>query len=227
MSANLANPLQQPQSSVTPYEALVFVWNSLMSRVRTAQQVEVMAVHGGGLGPIGTVDVQPLVAQLDGAGNSTPHKTIFGRPYIRWQGGNCAIIMDPQANDIGLLVCCDRDTSNVIATLKSALPASLRKFNFADGVYVSACLSGAAPAHYLKFTPGSGGGISLVTPDTLMLQGENVDITGAVDANGATIDTSGNIAAPTMKPANGATGTFTAVGGITVTVQNGIITSIS
>src|SRR6185312_14149263 len=113
MSANLVYPLQQPASTATDYQALKFFVNAILSHVRTAHPVQVIAVTGGGLGPIGTVDVQPLVSQVNGAG----------------QG------------DIGLLVCCDRDISNVVATLQVSLPASLRRFNFADGIYLGCSLS--------------------------------------------------------------------------------------
>ncbi len=227
MSGDLAYPLQQPSDGTTDYRTLTFFWNAMMSRVRTAHPVVVKAVHGGGVGPIGTVDVQPLVNQVNGIGQGTAHGTVYGRPYLRWQGGTSAFILDPVPNDIGLLVCCDRDISAVIKTLAQALPGSLRRFNFADGVYVSACASETTPTDYVWIKPNRAG-IDIVTQGTVTERANQVNITGAWNANGATVDTSGNLAAPTVKPANGATGTFTAESGaITVTVTNGIITNIS
>ena len=227
MSGDLAYPLQQPSDGTTDYRTLTFFWNAMMSRVRTAHPVVVKAVHGGGVGPIGTVDVQPLVNQVNGIGQGTAHGTVYGRPYLRWQGGTSAFILDPVPNDIGLLVCCDRDISVVIKTLAQALPGSLRRFNFADGVYVSACASETTPTDYVWIKPNRAG-IDIVTQGTVTERANQVNITGAWNANGATVDTSGNLAAPTVKPANGATGTFTAESGaITVTVTNGIITNIS
>lgn len=187
-----AVPLQQPKDTATDYQALSFFVNAILSHVRTAQQVKVIAVSGGGLGPIGTVDVQPLVSQVNGIGQGQPHGVVYGRPYLRWQGGTSALILDPAIGDIGLLVCCDRDTSNVVATLSASLPASLRRFNFADGVYVGCSLSNTTPTDYVWVKP-PGQGISIVSTGTVKIQGSQVDITGPVNANGATISNSGEI----------------------------------
>jgi hypothetical protein len=220
-------PLQQLQSSANEYLALEFFVNAILSHVRTAQQVQVIGVTGGGLGPIGTVDVQPLVFQINGAGQGQPHGVVYGRPYIRWQGGTSALILDPSVNDIGLLVCCDRDISNVVATLAGALPASLRRFNFADGIYVGCSLSKTTPTDYVWIKPNSAG-ISIVTQGTLTAQAEQINATGAINANGATINTSGDLAAPQLAAGNGASGSFTGdSGAVTVTVVDGIITNIS
>lgn len=192
MTATTATPLQQPESTATDYQALEFFVNAILSHVRTAQAVKVIAVHGGGLGPIGTVDAQPLVSQVDGIGQGQSHGVIYGRPYIRWQGGTSAVILDPAANDIGLLVCCDRDTSNVVATLAAALPASLRRFNFADGIYVGCSLSSTVPTDYVWIKPESAG-IAIVTAGTLSIQAAHINITGPVNANGAVISNSGEV----------------------------------
>lgn len=215
MSSDIAYPLQQPSDGTTDYRTLSFFWNAMMSRVRTAQLVEVKAVHGGGLGPIGTVDVLPLVNQVDGIGQGTPHGTVYGRPYIRWQGGTSAFILDPVVGDTGLLVCCDRDTSVVIKTLAQGLPGSLRRFNFADGVYVAACASNDTPTDYVWIKP-NGGGINLVTQGTLTIQGAQINITGPVNANGATISNSGEVtdaAGKVLGTHEHSSGTYTAPSG--------------
>lgn len=192
MSANLATPLQQPESTATDLQALEFLLDAVLSHARTVQQVEVMAVTGGGLGPIGTVDVQPLVSQINGSGQGQAHGTIFGRPYIRWQGGTSAIILDPVVGDKGLLACCDRDTSNVIATLAAALPASLRRFDFADGVYIGCNLSKTTPTDYVWVKPASGG-IAIVSAGPITIQGSQINMTGTVNANGAQITNAGEV----------------------------------
>jgi hypothetical protein len=193
MSAVLATPLQQPESASTDYQALEFFVNSILSRVRTAQAVQVIAVTGGGLGPIGTVDVQPLVNQVNGAGQGQPHAVVYGRPYIRWQGGTSAVILDPVAKDVGLLVCCDRDTSNVIATLTAALPASLRKFNFADGIYVGCALSKATPTDYVWIKPESAG-IDIVSAGPIKLTGTSINLNGAtISGAGEVTDAAGKV----------------------------------
>lgn len=189
-------PLQQLEDTATDYQALAFFWNAMMSRVRTAHPVEVKAVHGGGLGPVGTVDVLPLVNQMDGIGQGTPHQTVYGRPYLRWQAGQAgtcsAVILDPAVNDRGLLVCCDRDISAVIATLSQALPGSLRRFNFADGIYLGCCASSVTPTDYV-WIKAAGAGISIVSNGTITIQGAQINLTGPVNANGATISNAGEV----------------------------------
>jgi hypothetical protein len=213
VSAALSYPLQQPSSTATELQALSFLVNSILAHVRTVHPVRVVAVHGGGLGPIGTVDVLPLVSQVNGIGQGQAHTIVYGRPYNRWQGGSSAVILDPEVGDIGQLQCCDRDISNVVATLTAALPASLRRFSFADGIYVSPCLSATAPTQYVQFVPG-GAGINVVSP-------------GTVTVNGVTISSGGDLAATELSAGNGATGAFEAESGQTITVANGIVTNIS
>jgi len=146
----VASPLQSPTSAATEYQALQFLILQRLLRVQTATLVKVQAVHGGGLAPVGEVDVLPLVDQVDGAGNAIPHVTLYGRPYLRVQGGANAIILDPQVGDLGLMVFGSRDLSSVIASQQHGPPASSRIFNYADGLYVGGMLN-AAPTSYLQW----------------------------------------------------------------------------
>lgn len=210
MSANIATPLQQPKDIATDYQALEFFMNSILSRVRTAHPVRVMAVTGGGLAPIGTVDVQPLVNQANGVGQGQPHGVVYNRPYIRWQGGASAIILDPVVGDTGLLVCCDRDTSNVVATLAAALPGSLRRFDFADGIYVGCCLSKTTPTDYVWIKPESAG-IDIVSAGPIKLTGSSINLNGATisgagevtDATGKVLGTHDHSAGTLVAPSGG------------------------
>jgi len=180
MSATVAYPLQRPDSSATETQTLDFLIKCALLHVRTVHPVKVLAVHGGGVGAIGTVDVQPLVAQLDGIGQSQEHGPVYGRPYLRYQGGNSAIILDPAVGDIGQLQCCDRDISNVVATLSASLPASLRRFNFADGIYTGCIVSAGAPSQYLQF----GSSITAETPQVNV--SDNLSVANGVSASFAT-----------------------------------------
>lgn len=185
-------PFQQLEDTATEFQALAFLWNSMMARVRTAHPVKVIAVHGGGLGPIGTVDVQPLVSQVNGIGQGVPHGIVYGRPYLRYQGGTSAVILDPGIGDTGLLQCCDRDISNVVATLSAALPGSFRRFNFADGIYVGCCMSLLMPTQYVEFLPLAAG-IKVISPGTVTIEGAQINLTGPINANGATISSAGEV----------------------------------
>lgn len=139
----------------------------------------VSCTNDGGLSPFGFVDVLPLVNQIDGNGNPTPHTTIHNFPYVRIQGGANAIILDPQAGDIGIALFASRDISKVKNTQAQANPGSLRQYDFSDGMYIGGILNGV-PQQYIQFSPS---GISIVSPTEITLQAPNIVLSGAVAQN--------------------------------------------
>lgn len=163
------------------YNRTVFIVKQILAGVRTAVPVEVMAVSvtPGTDGAAGYVDVKPLVNQVDVAGNSTPHETIHNIPYFRLHGGGNAVILDPAINDIGWMLCADRDISTVKKTGKAANPASNRKFDLADGMYLGGFL-GPAPTQEIRFASD---GIHIKTPNTIFLEG-NAKVTGNLEVDG-------------------------------------------
>lgn len=169
----------------------------VLSMIGADTLVRVKAVHAIGLNPVGTVDVQIMVHQQDGAGRTTPHGTLYGLPYFRLQGGSRAIICDPAVGDIGAAIICGRDISGVKSTRDEAAPGSFRQYDYADGLYL--------------------GGYLNATPDTYVRLLQNAIAVGAPYTS-----TSG-----TLEVGAGATGAFTTPTGLTVTVRNGIITNIT
>lgn len=142
--------------------AIAFMIRAMMARMSTMKLVKVIAVHpgDGDPGPAGTVDVLPLVNQVDGNNNSMPHGTVYGIPWFRIQGGGAAIICDPAVDDVGYVVVSDRDISAVKTSGgKQSNPGSFRKFDLADGIYVGGCLN-AAPTSYVRFK--ADGGLKIV-----------------------------------------------------------------
>lgn len=117
------------------YNELAFVFAQLAGRMATSQPVLVKAVGDG------TVDVQPMVAQIDGAGNATLHGVIHNVPVLRVQGGSNAFIVTPAAGDIGLAVIASRDISSVKANKAPSNPGSRRQFDWADAIYVPGILN--------------------------------------------------------------------------------------
>lgn len=109
--------------------------------------VQVRAVRGSGLDPVGMVDVQPMVHQQDGAGRTVPHGLIHNVPYLRLQGGQRALICDPTVGDIGAIIICGRDIASVKATRQPAAPGSYRQHDYADSLYIGGFLN-AAPQEY-------------------------------------------------------------------------------
>ena len=94
------------------------------------------------------------------------------------------MILDPQVNDLGLMVFASRDISAVIASRKASPPPSARLFNYADGLYVGGLLNGT-PLNYIEFL--NNGAIAIKAP-TL-----NITTTGNVNINGAIISSAGEV----------------------------------
>jgi hypothetical protein len=195
---------------------------SILTSVRTAIPVKVLAVYpGAGTPPsIGTVDVQPLVQMVDASNTLWPLKPNYGVPFCRIQSGNTAIVADPQVDDIGIAVACDRDISSVLASanysiangqpVQPANPGSARKHNLSDLVYLFSIISAASITQYLQITASL---LKAVFP--------------SINLNGVTIDGSGDLSAPTLAAGNGASGTVTTETGYTMVFQDGICTSIT
>ena len=153
----------------------------MIAGVRTALPVRVVSVtNSGSAAPIGRVDIQPLVGQLDGRGKHVDHGTIYNVPYLRIQGGQNAIIIDPAVGDIGIAVFCDRDISGVKRDRRTAPPASSRKHDMSDAIYLHSVLS-AAPSQYIRFHAG---GIEINAP--------SVTINGATAINGGSLTHNGS-----------------------------------
>jgi len=94
-----------PTDSYSAYNATSFMIKQIVARINTATLVQIKSVtNSGGVSPVGSVDVLPLVNQVDGAGNPTEHVTVYGLPYVRIQGGTNAVIIDPKVGDIGIAV---------------------------------------------------------------------------------------------------------------------------
>lgn len=184
-------------SDTSDYNSMDFIIRAALAGMQTVSVVKVVAVHGGGVGPTGTVDVQVVVNLMTGGGTAVPHGIIYGVPFVRTQGGKNAFICDPVVKDIGLAAFASRDISSVKKSRGVASPSSKRMFDWADAIYVSGMLNGT-PTQYLQML---GGSIKAQSPMT---------------------QTSGNLSVGT-----GYSGTFTTgVTGNVVTVQNGIITNV-
>lgn len=143
-----------------------------MGSVRTATIVKVLSVtNDGDVSPVGTVDVQPLVQQVDGVGNVVDLPPIYGVPYLRVQGGTDAVILDPKVGDLGIAVFGDRDLSAVISNKAKSPPGSARKHHLSDGMYIGGLLNGT-PAQYVRFSTE---GIDLVSPTKVRIQAPNIE----------------------------------------------------
>lgn len=206
-----AESIQQPSDVADDYAAQRFIIQSLLSRVATATLVRVVScTNSGGVSSVGTVVVQPLVNQIAGNGHAWPHGQLYELPYCRVQGGVNAIIIDPQPNDLGLVVFASRDISVIKSptgkaqaadpSVRGLNPGSARKFNMSDGIYVGGLLNGT-PTQYVRFEAG---GVTVTSPTKIRLQAPTIELAGDI------VQTDGDVAA---------TGSITADGDV---VGNGI-----
>ena len=154
----------------TEFGALI---NHLIGKIQTTTLVKVIAVQATGVAPVGTVDVKPLVHQIDGDGNIVPLGEIYSVPYFRLQGGVNAVIIDPVVGDIGLCSFASRDISKVKKNKAASAPDSRRQYDWSDGLYLGGFLNGT-PNQYVFFHAG---GIRIVSPGDIELIGQNIKLT--------------------------------------------------
>ena len=193
MASPSSNNNQIPDGSLAPsstwgeFNNMAFMVQQALGKMQTATLVRIEScTNSGGLSPVGYVDVTPLVNQLDGQGNPTPHVTIYNVPYFRLQGGANGVIIDPQKGDIGVAVFASRDISQVKTTKKQGNPGSHRQYSFADGMYLGGMLNGT-PTQYIQFSTA---GIRIHSPTRVKIDAPDVLIEAqTVEINASTSTT--------------------------------------
>lgn len=193
-----------------------FIIRNALSGLRTAMPVKVIAVtNTGGVSPIGSVDVQPLVSAVDGNNVLWDHGIIHNVPYMRIQGGANGIILDPVVGDIGIATVCDRDISTVKNTQAISAPGSNRKNDMSDMVYLMTIL-GAAPTQYIQFNSS---GITILSPTKVTINAPNVEVDAstACTINSPSIVLNGAVSQGSGSYAGNATfgGSMTVTGDVT------------
>jgi hypothetical protein len=167
-------------SDTSDYNAMDFIIAAALANMQTVSVVKVVAVHGGGVGPTGTVDVQVIVNLMTGGGTPVIHDIIYDVPFNRAQGGNSAFILDPDVDDIGMAAFASRDITSVKNSRGQANPSSNRTFDWADAIYVSGMLNGT-PTQYIQM---SSGGIKALSPTSVTLQAPAITLDGATTNDG-------------------------------------------
>lgn len=137
-------------TDASQYNATDFQMQQALRKINTAEPVRVVSVQPGAVGPVGMVSVQPLVNLVTGAGDGMAQSELFQLPYLRIQGGENAVIVDPKPGDMGLAVYAMRDTEGVKANRdgKPANPGSARTYSKGDGFYLGGFLNGQ-PKRYV------------------------------------------------------------------------------
>lgn len=163
--------------TTSEFNRMAFVVRSIMSQQATTTLVIVRAVEGD------TVDVQPMVAQVDGAGNAVDHGVIHGLPVWRLQGGNSAVIVVPAVGDIGLAVFASTDISNVKRAKEPTTPGSFRRFDWADGIYLGGLLN-VEPTQFLRMDD-SGVTITAADGQPVTINADSVVVSGDLHVTGS------------------------------------------
>ena len=148
------------------YQSLLFLINSVVNNINTAELVRVIAVDEEKK----QIDVIPIVAKPDSEGQKIEPSPIYGIKYIEWQYGTNAIIATPVINDIGLLVVCTKDVSSI----ESGLVGSYRRYNLADGIYFGGlCGFNQTPTQFIKFDEN---GIEITSPTALTVNTQTMTV---------------------------------------------------
>lgn len=160
------------ESQFDPDRAQQFIILKLLRDVHTCMLVQVQDVQPVS-GKVGFVTVVPLVQETDTAGVVIPQTPIYNVPYMRYQGGSSAVILDPAPGDIGLAIFAERDITAVKSTQKTGPAATDRNHSSADGLYIGGVLN-TDPTQYVQFQP-AGAGIKIHSPGNIVLEaGGNV-----------------------------------------------------
>lgn len=169
--------------------ATLYIVQQMLNMVRTNMMVKVVSVNDpGGVNLTGTVDVTPMLTQLNSAMKVVPHEVMHNLIYFRLQGGLNAIILFPKVGDIGMAAICDRDHSTAISTKAVSPPSSLRTHDMADGIYFGGLLNGV-PARYVKIDDA---GIVIEGAAAVTIHGAAV----VVNAEGSVTVNSPNVTVP-------------------------------
>ena len=194
----MAESVQTNSDVATDYATFRYSVLALLSRTATATIVRVVAcTNAGGVSPVGTVDVQPLIQMRAGDGSLWDHGQLFRLPYVRVQGGTNAVILDPQPGDLGLAWFASRDISALKASPATyrgtggalgAPPGSQRQFDMSDGMYMGGILNGA-PTSWVRFT--TGGDVEVLSPGKVTIQAPTIELKGAVVQTDGDVSMSG------------------------------------
>jgi Phage protein Gp138 N-terminal domain len=202
---------QGPNEFSTEYSKARFLVQQMQAALETMMPVQVITFHAGEGTPPGpgTVDVQLLVSQIDGAGHVMPHGIVYGLPCYRSQGGKWAIISDAAANDFGYIIVGARDISVVKANPGIQQPGSRRTHSYSDAVYMGGFLNDV-PVAWIWLRPDGTLKISDANGNVLDTSSGSWVITGNVEVIGTLTATK----LETGEDGLAVTGTITATGDV-------------
>ena len=163
---------------VDNYNALIFIIESVVNKINTADLVKVQKVNNDN-----TIDVIPIIRGVNTDGEAIDQSTIYGIRYLRWQYGQNALKAVPEVGDIGLIIVCKKDISDV----EKGLVGSYRKFCPSDSIYIGGIFGlNAEPTQFIEF--GSNG-ITITSPADITINAGEVSSV-SVNANSVSVNAS-------------------------------------
>lgn len=169
----MSKGFQELNTSFNLTNALDFFTDQKLKSIFTCDVVKVINVDEK------TVDIQPLVYQVNGDNEIMKQEPIYGVPYCRQQAGMNGIILKPQVGDLGVVVYARRDISSVISSGGENVPDTRRFLSENDAIYLCSIASiMSQPTRFIEFTES---GIS-ITPNTKLTINGDVEVTGTVTA---------------------------------------------
>lgn len=164
---------EELNSSFNMVNALDFFVEQRLKSIFTCDLVRVVGVNDK------SVDVLPLVYQVDGDNKILKQEPIYDIPYCRQQAGANGIILKPVVGDLGVVVYARRDISSVLSSGGENVPDTRRFLSESDAIYLCSLASiMTAPTRYIEFTNN---GINITPNTTLTIDGDVV-VTGTVTA---------------------------------------------
>lgn len=174
-----------------------------------------------------TAVIRPLIQWVDVGDGLHNRHPLAGINVLSLGGGGFNISFPLKAGDLGWIIASDRDISLFKQSLDTAAPNTGRLHSFEDGWFI--------PDVFRKYTINADADeadqmvIQSVDGLTCIAIGQNrINITAPngvfIDAESSidgSLDVSGNVTV-----GNGASGAFTSLDGLTITVQDGIVTNI-
>lgn len=214
--------LRDFSTNTSEYNRMRFFVESILREIlNTSALVRVDSCTApGSVGPAGSVSATPLVSQTDAQGNALPMASIPRLPFLRYQAGVAAVILDPVPGDQGVAVFLKQDSSTVGAgTAEPQRPGSTRSFSQSDGVFLPG-VQNQAPTVWIELTQDNT--ITIHAPAGVTVETEQTCIINAGQAVNITAGTECNITAPVIN-LNGALNSRGQDGGNTTATFTGTL----
>ena len=211
---------QNYNTDSSPYNASEFQIQQALRKINTAEPVRVTGVNPGKVGKAGTVTVQPIVNLVTGTGEGMAQSALFSLPYLRIQGGENAVIVDPKPGDVGLAVYAMRDTEQMKqGDGAECNPGSARCYSKGDGFYLGGFLN-KTPKRYIwveddgiTMDDGEGGKLELKGGKLTISAPNGIETTSSVETHNTPALTMGSGGATATMNANmTVNGTITSTG---------------